>query len=149
MLALLSILFCAVLFGGFWGYIEGMIMIKPDDPGFIGPEQGVRGHRYFVFYHRFWVICLLAFAFLIFIWIVTFPASLSQLFSYSFFSLGCGLFAWEAAESMYSFARYDQWIGGKENINIADFVSYHPNGLWTLTIHCGRITGGALLLLIS
>ena len=153
MFNLLLIPISAVLFGGLWGYIQGMIMIQSGDymaPCYSRDLSGVRAHINFGTYHRLCIYCLLAFAELTILWAMHLPEVIwSPLLRYLVFSLGCGLLAWETAECFYSFARYGQYIGPRENINVADIVSWRPNSYWTRWLHLFRWCGGGTIIIVA
>lgn len=156
MLSYCMIILSAILFGGLWGYIQGMIMIQPDDPmSFLRHTDrynyGVRNHRWFSAYHRVCIYCMAAFAGLVSLWWESFPSTLSGIMWYLIYSLGCGLITWAASETMYSKARYDVFIGAgrSEHVNIADLISIRLSAAWSKALSWGRYIGGLLLVVVA
>lgn len=155
MFNLLLIPVSAVLFGGLWGYIQGMIMIQAGDymaPCYSLDLNGVRAHIKFRIYHRLCIYCLLAFVELVILWASNIPwIPWMPFFLYLVFSLGCGLLGWGGAEFMYFYARfgYLRLSGSREHFTMADIISLRLSVAATRILHILRLCGGVFLILIA
>ncbi len=154
----LQILITAILFGGLWGAVQGMIMIQPKDKMAVDPDPpeydlGVRNHRWFAIYHRLCIYLVIVLAELILLGLPFIQAvpwlSFYAAFPSVVFLIGCGVLGWEASESMYSFARYGVWIGGRESLEIADLVGIELTMDDTRQIHYDRLLGGLAMIVFS
>jgi len=91
------------------GIIEGIVMTKFSDP-MHGNEfqEGVRGHRWFKWYHQIRIIVWSLFAALsIMIW--TNPPRILTI-------IGISILLWECREVGYNYARYMTVLAGTENV---------------------------------
>jgi len=128
----------AVLFSITRGVDEGMTMIKPMDAGHLNEfgdpmgkhEFGIRGHRWFRWYHTIGVIeftSLGLLCYLIPLW-------------FSWLMLACVLLIlWEFIELAYSFTRNKVLIADYEHIvlfrNVGIYLEYPQN----FYLHAGRL----------
>jgi len=106
---MITIIVLAVVFSIVSGYKEGMTMIKFSDK-MHNPEfkEGVRGHRFFRFYHWLDRIFYPAFAALVYI-AITNPPHIST-------CIGIAILIWELRECGYNLARYLSVFAKTENI---------------------------------
>lgn len=94
------------------GYIQGMVMIQRTDPNHKPPIFtettmqwlfGVRGHRYFKYYHSILLIGVL-----LLIWVGAILAHTDLTFRNFLIVAGSLIMAWELFEIAYNFARYNK-----------------------------------------
>ena len=108
---------CAILFGMFRGYKEGMVMTQSTDrnalPFLPAWDRGVRSHKFFKYYHTISSFIFLSFFFLVF-FMLDIPFSISYI-------TGIILLQWEFFELCYSFSRYGKFIESEHSERILAF----------------------------
>ena len=138
---------CAILFGMFRGYKEGMVMIQPQDPNasyyVTAWEIGVRSHKWFKYYHTLSCLIFLSFFFLVF-FMLDIPFSILYL-------IGIIFLQWELFELFYSFSRYGKFIENEhpERILAFDAVIATLSRKAEWVFHGLRMAAAVILLIIG
>ena len=131
----------AVLFGLCRGVTEGLVMAKRTDILYSTLENGIRGHRWFRYYHTLDIATYLLFGIGFHIIFVTNIPFL--------FVLGLIILNWELFELTYSYTRFKEWINYAEHITCFDvtLIIFTKNYIWFL--HILRIISAIVFLIIG
>lgn len=101
-----------IALGTLAGLYQGMVMTKMRDVRHLHEQiEGVRGHAWFLYYHRIWML-LVACVALAGAFLTRLPYSLP----YNLILAGAAMASWQAFETAYSFTRYAKVFPEQENV---------------------------------